>query len=338
MISIWVILLPSILFSVTARYNQDERKKTWILYGIFALFYALRREVGTDWQGYLNYFNNINDAAWVEKSGFEPGYLLLCKIFHGMGLSYWVMVFCISLFVAFLFYKATEQQTRNAGIAVLLGLFFFFYPSLESLRQTIALAIFFYSLEYLDEKPLFYWLLNLAGAMFHRTALIAIFFYFFRKHLWVKIASVGVVALFPVLKYVIRWALRFSPMLWEKFVWYTAGGGFSHLLSIKVLECVALLVILYLLQGKKRQETMATSLLEMGCWINILLPIVMDGAYRFGYYTDLGIILAYCDIYDRLEAQKYRRIYIFLLIAYVALRFLRLILANPQLFGLGGIF
>lgn len=337
MISIPVIVLPVILFSLTACLNGDKRNKTWIAYGVFSLFYALRGEVGTDWQGYLYYYNNINDPAVVSQSGFEMGYLMLCRVFHALGLSYWVMVFFISLFISFLFYKATEQQTCNAGIAVLVGLLFFFYPSLEALRQTIAFGIFFYSLKYINQKPLYYFLLNLGGLMFHRTAVIALFFFFFQKYFWVKIGSVGIVALFPFLKPAIRWVLRFFPILLEKFLWYAGSGGFSHLTSVKVIECIALLVVFYLFQNKKPQEKLTTSLLEMGVWIQVLLPMVMDGAYRFGYYTDIGIILAYCGIYDRIKNQKYRRIYVCLLIAYVVLRFLRLILGNPQLFGLGGI-
>lgn len=336
MVKIWIILLPTILFSLTAFCNQEQRKKTWIAYGVFSLFYALRGQVGVDSESYLYYYNNIDVPAIVDKSGFEPGYLLLCKIFHSLGLSYWVMIFFISLFIAFLFYKATEYQTSNAGIAVLLSLFFFFYPSLEALRQAIALAIFFYSLKYLDEKPLYYFLLNLGGMMFHRTAMIALFFFFFRKYLWVKIGSVVFVAIFPIIKRIIQWGVGFLPTvptLLEKFLWYTENsGGFSHLLSFKVLECVGLLVIFYLFKEKKPPEKRIVSLLEMGVWIQVLLPLVMDGAYRFGYYTDIGIILAYCGIYDRLKNEKYRKIYVCLLIAYVVLRFLRIIQANPQLF------
>lgn len=339
MINIWIIILPLVLFSLTARFNEEQRSKTWIAFGVFALFYALRGEVGTDWQGYLNYYNNINDSVLVDQSGFEAGYLSLCKIFHALGLSYWVMVFFIGIFVSFLFYKATEYHTHNAGVAVLIGLFYYFYPSLEALRQSIAVAIFFYSLKYLDEKPIYYLLLNLIGMMFHRTSIIALFFFFFQKYNWIKIGSVCVIALFPVLKPIILWILRFFPTFYEKFVWYAGdSGGFSHLTSIKVLECIALLVIYYLFKNKQHREKLTTSLLEMGVWVQALLPMVMDGAYRFGYYTDIGVILAYCGIYDRVRDEKYRKIYVYLLIAYVAFRFLRIILANPQLFGLGGIF
>ena len=333
MINIWIIILPTVLFSLTVRFNQEEREKTWIAFGVFSVFYAIRGPVGTDWQEYLYYFNNISDPILVAKSGFEKGYVLLCKLFSTLGLSYWVMVFFVSLFVAFLFYKGTEQQTKNAGIAVLLGLFYFFYPSLEALRQTIALALFLYSLKYMNSKPLYYVLLNLCGMLFHRTAIIAFFFILFSKFLWVKIGSACIIIFFPLLKPVLFWGAEFFPVLYEKIVWYIGdSGSFSHLLSLKVIECVGLLIIYYLFKARNERERLTINLLELGVWIQALLPIIMDGAYRFGYYSDIGIILAYCGIYDRIKEQKHRRIYVVVLIAYVILRFLRLIMANSQVF------
>ena len=333
MTSIWVIILPAVLFSLTVGFNQEERKKAWIAYGIFSVFYALRGEVGTDWQAYIYYYSNINDPTVVARSGFESGYVLLCRLFSALGLSYWVMLFCISIFITYLFYKATEAQTQNTGIALLIALFYFFYPSLEAVRQTIALAIFYYSLKHIDDKPIAYFLLNFVAVMFHRTAVIAFMFYFFRKYSWTKVTSVVVVLIFPLLKPLLNWILSFSPAVLAKFQWYTANtGGMSHLLSVKVLECVALAVLFHLLPDKKSSEKLTTDMLDMGMWIQVLLPIIMTDSYRFGYYTDLGIILACCQIYDRLEERKHRRYYLLLLIGYIVARFLRIIIANPQLF------
>lgn len=337
MYNIWFIFIPIVMFSLATVFNQKYKYFFLITYVIFSVMYAFRGEIGTDWQGYLYYYNNIFDPLVASTSGFEPGFLLLCKIFRGIGFSYWIMVFCISLFVTYLFYKATEYQTSNMGIAALIGLFFFFYPSLEALRQSIAIAMFYYSLKYIDDNPKLYFSINIIGVMFHRTAIMVLFFYFFRKYLWAKIISVVGIVLFQTLKPVLLKVLSHFPMYLEKFLWYTSeNGSFVHLFSFKIIEIILLLGILLFLQRKYCKKFLSTSLLEMSIWIQALLPIVLDSAYRFGYYTDLGIILAYCDIYDCINKRSHRVVYICCLVAYILLRFTSLIRSNPALFGLGG--
>lgn len=339
MYNIWIIVLPFIIFSLTAQFNGNNRKIAWVAYGVFAVFYAFRGGVGTDWQAYLEYFNQINDPVMVAKSGFESGYLLLCRIFSGLGLSYWVMRFFISLFTVILFYKATEAQTHNTGIALLAGLFYFFYPSLEASRQILALSLFYYSLKYLDEKPFRYFLLNLVGLMFHRTAAIALLFYFFRKRNWIKIGTIAGVFAFTAVKPLLMAALRGFPGIYDKVLWYTnTTGGLSSLFSFKVVESIALLLLFYLFKGKNKKEIMITNLLEMGVLTQVFLPMVLDAAYRFGYYSDIGVILAYCGILDRINKRQYRFIYVILLTAFIALRFWSLISSQPELFGIGGVF
>lgn len=335
--NMWIIVVPLALFSLTAICNKEDSKITWILYPIFAFFYCIRGRVATDWEAYKYYFDNVNDAVISSQAGFEPGYYLLSKIFHNIGLSYWVMLFCISVFITTLFFLATERLTQNAGIAVLLGLFFFFYPSLEALRQIIAISIFYYSLQYIDRDWKKYFILNVIGILFHRTGILTLLYYFFHRYRKVKLPCLIGAAAFPLLNQLIIKIFSFFPGLLAKYLWYfgNLGGaqGFSYLLSLKTIEYVILTFIFIILRDKNENENNVKDLLEMGLGLQVFLSRVMSHVYRLVYFSDLGVILAYCYLYNRLKKNYQRVAFVLFLMLYVAVRFYRIISANPQLFS-----
>ena len=177
----WIIIAGIIgtLSLGTLCIDQKNQKWIWLLFTVFVALYSLRRSVGTDWVTYKYYFDNLNSEAVLNKYAFENGYYFVNVLFRSFGLSYWSMVFCISLFISVMFYISTKLMTQYGEIALITGLFFYYYPSLEALRQIIAVALFYFSLQYVESKPLKYFLCNVIGVLFHRTALLAIAFYFF---------------------------------------------------------------------------------------------------------------------------------------------------------------
>ena len=72
----------------------------------------------------------------------------------------------------------------------------------------------------------------------------------------------------------------------------------------------------------------------MGLIIHLSLGRCMDSTYRLLYYSDIGLIMGICYIFDSLE-YAYQRFTLLLVVdMYVVLKFISIISANPELFGI----
>ena len=117
----------------------------------------------------------------------------------------------------------------------------------------------------------------------------------------------------------------------QKYSWYISfvgGASFNNLLSIKLIEYV--LVFILLMISKKNsgsgEDNITIDLLELGLVILIPVSLFMDSSYRLTYYTDLGLILAYCSFYKKLSDRRAKIAYSIMISTYVIARLSRMIL------------
>lgn len=339
MLPYWII---AGIFSITAFCNKRTNYQAWIPYAFFTILYGLRGAVGTDWQAYLLYFNNINNKSYVEGRGFEPGYYVLNRIFAFLHVNYWTLLFVICIFTGVMFYKSVKRMTMNAGIAIITGLYFFFLPCVEATRESISLVLFFYSLPYLltDRKEMpnvkkagiinkvqalvasndgKYILLNLIGVLFHRTAIFALIFYLFYRFNTFKIVIPIFFFSFTALQPIIEKILSYNYAYYIRYKIYV-GDSIQKIsnfhLSPRIFEYIILiLALLYFyrrtIQCKdwiepidhKRAEMLVACLLAIGVLLNICFSNMSGIVYRMEYFCDIGAILAYCYIYDYINTQ-----------------------------------
>lgn len=356
------IIIPVVLFTIISPYNRRYKNIAWLAYLLFSLFFCTRGEIATDWQAYKMYYDNIFNDVIISQSGFEIGFIILCKIFNWFGCSYWVFNLFVSLAIVILVYKAINVYTDDVGLALLLAMLYFFYPSLEALRQMLVVAIFFYSLQFLEENPKKYFFINIIAVLFHKTALLALVFLLLYKVKRTRKPFVIAMIVFPLLQPLLEKILVYIPTLYQKYMWYVIymGGSkdYSYIFSFKTIEYIAVILILFYLQKRQSQctrndeitdviqarfyklndrvtmENLVLLLLGMGLLIHLSLGRFMDSTYRLLYYSDVGLIMGICFIYDRLRYAYQRFSLILVVDLYIILKFISIINANPELFGI----
>jgi len=323
-----ILILSFFLFAVY--FNNDKRRIAYIFYGVFAIIYCFRTELGTDWPTYQEYFYRIMDTAYVEGRGFEIGYRILNLAFFYAGLSYWNLVTLISAIICVIYVISTNKYTNNFGLVFVLSLYYFFYPSLESIRASLAIVLFYYSMQYIHKESSKYWCINIIGLMFHNSALLAFVFYFFYKYpkskIFILFAGILVCLITPFFEKV----LTFLPVgVYSRFVYYFVDRyqriSILNMLSIKLVEYIVLIVLMKKTVGIERiQDKVIYNLLELGVVILITFGVISDVAYRFTYYTDWAIVLAYSRLFDMFRNRNNRIIIATTVVIYVIARFIRI--------------
>jgi len=337
-------LIVFLVISTNVFFNDKDTKYfryfSLITFVLFIMFYALRNNVGVDWSSYEKYFYNINNKDVIDRYKFEVGYWGLNYIAYFLLGSYRYLVFLVGIFNGILFWKSTNRYTKNIGIAILLSLYYMFYPTLEAFRQSLTIFIFYYSLEYIEKDEKKYILLNIIGFLFHRTGIFTLLFYVFNKYKKMQkyiILSLLLLLLLPILDPYIFRAMSIFPVLASKYHYYFHVEAVkSSLFSFKTLEYFLLLIFFLIISKRntlKKYENIAFNLLLLGFVLQITIGQLSNIVYRITYYTDIGIVLAYIFIYDRIKKPVFKYLYIGILIIYVFLRFYRVFpFNNPRFF------
>lgn len=317
------------LMSINAFLNSKRTKHFSILFFLlFILFFSFRNNVGTDWLTYEFYFNNITDQFTLERYKFEYGFWLLTYLCSYLFDSYRYMVLILGLLTGILFWKATNKYTENIGLLFLLSIFYIFYPSLEAIRQSVTIILFYYSLQYIDDNKKKYIYLNIIGFLFHSTGIFSFIFLLFSINKRFKISIFLFLFLFSVLDPFIQQAISIFPSLSHRYYWYIQYIEHEEatLFSLKLFEYLLLLVFYFTLAFRKKlnkMENIAKNLIFIGFIAQISIGQISDMVYRMTYYTDIGVLFAYTFIYDKIKNSILKYFYIIFIILYVFVRLYR---------------
>lgn len=309
--------------------NKSSKYKhmNLMIYVCFILVYAFRKNIGHDWVTYKYYFDNLASSGLIEKFNFEIGYKLLNSVVHIFFNSFWSLVFIVGIFNGILFWKATSKYTKSVGIVMLLSLYYIFYPSLEAFRQSICFILFYYSLEYIETNEKKYLLINLIGVLFHRSSFVAILFYIFNKNKKARIIIIICLVFFRQFEKILVPLIKLFPNIYAKYNWYFNIQIHSSIFTLKLIEySLILLFYLFLIKNEwiNDREKVLANLVFLGFLFQVSLSQISNVVYRLTYYTDMGIMLSYVFIYDRIKSSLYKYLYVLFLTIYIFLRFYRL--------------
>lgn len=185
-----LLLCVSILliYFVTHLGGRDKKVKdkmflliTFIL--LFILVASREFTIGNDTPSYLDIYNRCNIYKWgvFSKTGYyEPGYLALNVILNYLHVSPRLFLTILALIFNYAIYKFIKDNSSNYLMSVLLYInLLYFYQSMNILRQFFALSIILlFGYKLIKEKKLKKYIITvLFAALFHSTALFAIFLY-----------------------------------------------------------------------------------------------------------------------------------------------------------------
>lgn len=182
--------LSAYLFHVAMKQKKEGKHYGWLLF--FAIIIptvlaAVRYKVGTDYDNYKHMYETIKDSqgfAWFNKQDGTDKNLVLffligkfASLFDSHQVFFGTFAFLIILFT-YLGVKDRDLEVSNFVIAFIF-LTTTFVTGFNIMRQTLAMAIVFYSLVFAEKrKPLEFILLIIFASTVHVTSFVALPIYF----------------------------------------------------------------------------------------------------------------------------------------------------------------
>lgn len=181
-----------ILLSFFSFFNKKIRYQNYVINTpfytvlfIFILFFIFRDiSIGSDFEEYVIHYNMLlsNKFSIIAKEQ-EYLYRFLEHIFVMLSLPSWAFFSFLYLLMYYLILKGMPSNKNLMALGVLslfVGGFFFF--SLSAVRQTMAIAIFFYAIQFIIKKQFIYYLAAvIIASLFHLSAFVLIPLYFLNR-------------------------------------------------------------------------------------------------------------------------------------------------------------
>lgn len=156
-----------------------------ILLFIFCLIFFKDTNQNDDFSRYVMSYNQLKNTGIIPflLISKEVGFRYLNIIFAYFDLSYYIFFGTISLFCWAIFIKGSYKFSYLLPLmlyfAVTNGHYFW---SLLGIRQSIAIALFFYSIKFIIEKKITYYaIFIIIASLFHTSALILLPIYFLNR-------------------------------------------------------------------------------------------------------------------------------------------------------------
>lgn len=179
MIFFELLLLLLFLFTVTDFYPKCRRITLCVSFLLCVCVAGFRNMGGVDYVYYENHYYGRDRTA-----SYEIGYEVLVSLFRDLGFSYEQYIFILSFLTFWLLFCCIKRYSPMPQLTVLLyvGSFFLFY-NIIAIRQSVALAIFIYSIRYVESNrwPQIIFLIFCAF-LFHNSAVILLLGYLFIKY------------------------------------------------------------------------------------------------------------------------------------------------------------
>ncbi|WP_353095827.1 EpsG family protein [Tissierella praeacuta] len=130
---------------------------------------------------FISNFNNIHELYYV--FGFEKGYLFLNSLIKTIGFNFQGFTLIHSILFYVILFKALSRYNNKNGLIIVIFLYkMFFYNTFISLRQSLTIALFLYSIKYIEEKKVIkYFTCCFVSLQIHSASIILFPLYFLNK-------------------------------------------------------------------------------------------------------------------------------------------------------------
>lgn len=166
-------LIYTLVLILLYRKAKGSKWYRLIMFLVTIFFIGFRKDVGTDYENYTDYFNSYADffeigysalALFIKTHGYDVTYLF----FIMAALSYGIIYFAVE------FNDDIEKGTTSLLICLLTITF-----SVNGIRQFLAAALFMLAYCFIKKRNLILFLVCIgAGVLFHKSILILTPFYF----------------------------------------------------------------------------------------------------------------------------------------------------------------
>ena len=297
------------------------------------IFLALRYDFGNDYRAYFDSFFEVSqvqkiDFNYLLMNFFEPGWVLTNWLFRHIGFfSMTAILAFISCVVYYIFIKK-YVPVKCYWFAIFIYIFnpTFLLIDSSAMRQSVAIILFIFSLDYIYKKDFpRYFLCIFVAALFHFSAIILLPVFlitFFNKRVQ-KISGIFIFSLYLLL-FIFGDALsphisQFVTLFYEKYEFYQEKGKISSGLGF-LYYSIILLIVLY---SEKAQNREVELIFKIAIVYFLLMPlgIIIEMSGRFGMYFAPAIIIVYPNILNKLKGSVKKISFLLLIILFTIFQF-----------------
>jgi hypothetical protein len=262
------------------------------------LFSAFRDEVGPDWfnyQGNLKVeipLQHILNFSAVKYMLMEPLFLLLLWIVRFLNGDIHTLNIIVSAICIFLVAKRLKVINCFPLIGALIFMAHGYVLLLSQLRQGLAVCIFFYAIQYIQDKNLkayTIWMLIAMGFHFSAAILFPLYFFIRMKFNNVKVFSLLIVAILFQQLHLISYILKIlvgltgNPLLSKYYTLYVTSGLFSgnaHITSLTI-EWLGWVILLTIYKNRLIAYSRYFNIFYNICWVGLAIYIAFTDIYVF---------------------------------------------------------
>jgi transmembrane protein EpsG len=302
MIIVIILNVLAVVFAYLVRYRQ-LRFGLKISFFLIYLFLALRYGFGNDYFNYLRVFYDINSYSITYITGdlfTEPGWLFLCHLFDSLG--FFAMTAVLAIFNCLVFYRFIKKYVPPGyyWFAVFLYVFNpgFMLIHSSAMRQSVAINLFVYSIDFLYKKDAIRYFLCIALAtLFHASALILFPVYFLGLFNW-KINKITAIVIFSLIVSLFWLGKSVMPFLEQiigtyfgKYGIYRGGEELKTGLGL-LINMAIFLIMLFYLQNQKKEISLLFKLAIIS-YFCIPISMVLSMIARIDLYFQIALIAAF---------------------------------------------
>lgn len=323
------------LFSVFFAYLSKFKNARWglkVSFTLIFIFLALRYNFGNDYEWYLITFNSLGQFQISDFFGvllpYEPGWIILNWLFKDLG--FFTMNAVLAFFSCLIYYHFIKKYipAKYQWLAVFL---YVFYPSFmllhaSAMRQSVAIMIFVFSMDYLNSKqPIRYFLCIGFAVLFHFTAIILLPVYFlvFLNQKIRIISGVIFVSIYGMLfisgQALLPYFKEAISIFSTKYEFYQNAGVVNSGLGFLYYSLLFVLILYF--EKLQNREIALIFKIAIISFLIIPLALIIDMTGRIGMYFSSATMIVYPNILISLKKPEYKFIFSTMLVLLTLFQF-----------------
>ena len=161
-------------------FKSDKCLRQFSIFCLFffsIIFIGLRFHTGSDWYGYIKYYNAVD---W-HNNQYGLGYQILNLFCKNIFNDYYAVQFFSSLFFIYAVFHFYLTNMKYSILGIIISISMYFNDLyMSQVRQSIAIGIILLFSDYIYQRKFLHFLCGILLAMsFHITAILALPIYFF---------------------------------------------------------------------------------------------------------------------------------------------------------------
>ncbi len=182
-----LLLVPIVILCFIAD-KKDKKFLLMLAIFILSLIVGFRgTNVGIDTKDYYYAFNNNFPRNWqFQELGFRYISMFFMKIFKNATFVMFIYAFIINLFIMLRLWDFRKKC--NFPVMIILFLLIYLFPTMNIMRQFIAVSVIFYFSRFLEKKKYFlFFLIVILMSLIHKSSLLALLLIF--VYMWNTFSS-----------------------------------------------------------------------------------------------------------------------------------------------------